>query len=356
MTAIEERRLTEYSNGGGCACKLPQSLLGDVLGGLRQAGVTPSDPNLLVGLEPPDDAAVYAIDDSRAWVVTTDFLTPVVDDPFHWGRIAATNALSDVYAMGGRPLITLNIVGWPEEIPRSALTQVLAGGAEAVSGAGAILVGGHSIVDPVPKYGLVAIGEVDRDKIITKGGGTAGDVLILTKPIGIGVTSTSVKRGVAPAELVDAAVSTATRLNANAAEVAVRYGIRGGTDITGFGLIGHLHEMAKAAGLSARLHADWIPLLPGVADLVADGYAPDGTRRTLANALAQGWFDPGQTNEVTQLLMADAQTSGGLLLAVPSDQAEDVLGELHRGGDHSAAIVGALTDTGHPGVITAVKA
>lgn len=356
MTTAALRRLTQFSNGGGCACKLPQSALGDALAVLRQAGLTRTDANLLVGLDTPDDAAVYAVDSQRAWIVTTDFLTPVVDNPVQWGRIAATNALSDVYAMGGRPLLALNILAWPNELPASMMAEVLAGGAAAVSAAGALLVGGHTIVDPIPKYGLVAVGEVAPDALLLKGGGRAGDLLIATKPIGIGVVSTAVKRSRAPSEVIDAAVASASRLNANAARVATSAGLRGGTDITGYGILGHLHEMAAAAGLGARVFPDRIPLLPGVTDLIAAGCAPDGTRRTLANALARGWFLPGRVPEHQQLLLADAQTSGGLLLAAPPDRAQSVLDDLHSGGDHAAAIVGELIDNGRPGVITAENA
>jgi selenide,water dikinase len=353
VTAPALRRLTQFSTGGGCAGKFSQSALGDVLASLPQAGLTRCDADLLVGLDTPDDAAVYAIDEHRAWIVTTDFLTPVVDDPYQWGRIAATNALSDVYAMGGRPLLALNILAWPDELPPTMLADVLAGGTAAVLSAGALLAGGHSIVDPIPKYGLVAIGEVDRDAILTKGGGRAGDRLILTKPIGVGVVSTAVKHGQAPAAVIEAAVASATRLNANAARAATEARLRCGTDITGYGIIGHLHEMAAAARLGARMFTDQIPLLPGVIELITQGCVPDGTRRTLANALNRGWFQPGRTPEHQQLLMADAQTSGGLLLAAPAKHAEAVLNAIHAGGDHAAAIIGELFENGRPGTVTA---
>jgi selenide,water dikinase len=344
-------RLTRYSTGGGCACKLPQSMLADVLDTIRTAGLRGADADLLVGLDTPDDAAVYAIDDTRAWVVTCDFLTPVVDDPYEWGRIAATNALSDVYAMGGRPLLALNLLGWPSELPVEMLADVLRGGGRAVADAGALLVGGHSIVDPVPKYGLVATGEVDPRRIITKGGGRDGDLLVLTKPLGIGVVGTAVKRGAAPPELVAAAVASTTRLNASAARVASDAGLCGGTDVTGYGLVGHLHEMAAAAGLGARIRADAVPTWPGVRELIAAGCAPDGTRRTLANALTRGWFEPGRLGEGEQLLLADAQTSGGLLLAVPPGEVDGVVARLRAGGDGAAAVVGDLVDDGRPGVV-----
>jgi selenide,water dikinase len=347
-------RLTQYSTGGGCACKLPQSLLQDVLATVRGHGALAglaSNPGLRVGLETPDDAAVYEIDETRAWVITCDFLTPVVDDAYQWGRIAATNALSDVYAMGGRPLLALNLLGWPSELPEDTLADVLRGGADAVVDAGALLVGGHSIVDPVPKYGLVAIGEVDPRAILLKGGGRAGDLLVLTKPLGVGIVGTALKRGRAEPALVDAAVATMVRPNADAAAVAREAGLRGGTDVTGYGLIGHLHEMTLAAGLAARVRPASVPRLPGVMNLLAQGCTPDGTRRTLDNAVARGWFDPGGLSPAEQVLLADAQTSGGLLLAVPPGEAATVTARLRERGDVAAAVVGELAE-GDPGTIT----
>ncbi|WP_214364429.1 selenide, water dikinase SelD [Pseudonocardia sp. H11422] len=346
-------RLTQYSPGGGCACKLPQSLLSDVLATVRGTGALgdrDADPALRVGLDPADDAAVYAIDDTRAWVITCDFLTPVVDDARTWGRIAATNALSDVYAMGGRPLLALNLLGWPADLPAELLGEVLSGGAEAVAAAGALLVGGHSITDPVPKYGLVAVGEVDPGAVLRKGGGVAGDALVLTKPLGVGVVSTAVKRGRAPADLVDTAVASMTRLNADAVAVARDAGLRGGTDVTGYGLLGHLHEMTLAAGLAARLEAPSVPRFPGVTGLAAAGCAPDGSVRTLDAALAAGWFDPAGLDRAGQVLLADAQTSGGLLLAVPPGRSAAVVAALRARGDEAAAVVGELVD-GEPGTI-----
>jgi selenide,water dikinase len=294
--------LTHYSPGGGCACKMPQSLLNDVLMSLRAdsaafGGASPAGGALRVGLNPADDAAVFDLPglDGRSLVVTCDFLTPVVDDPYDWGRIAATSALSDVYAMGGRPLLALNLLAWPTGLDRALLAEVLREGARAVADAGALLAGGHSILDPAPKYGLAVVGEVDQESILRKGGGRGGDLLVLTKQLGVGVVGTAVKRGQAAAADVRAAVDTMTRSNAAAAAVAGAAGLRGGTDVTGYGLIGHLHEMALAAGVEARIWPANVPLLPGVADLVRHGSAPDGSRRTLADALDAGWFVPGRS-------------------------------------------------------------
>lgn len=351
--------LTHHSPGGGCACKLPQRLLDDVLRGLRADGAVPGGVGgaLRVGLDPADDAAVYDLPglEDRSLVVTCDFLTPVVDDPHEWGRIAATNALSDVYAMGGRPLLALNLLAWPPDLDPGLVTEVLRGGSRAVGDAGALLAGGHSILDPTPKYGLAVIGDVDRDTILRKGGGRPGDRLVLTKPLGVGVVGTAIKRGRASAADARAAAETMTRSNAAASRAAVGARLRGGTDVTGYGLVGHLHEMALAAGLEARIRPSAVPLLPSAARLVADGCAPDGSRRTLTGALEAGWFVPGDLDTACQLLLADAQTSGGLLLAVAPDAADALVTELHEGGDRAATVVGELAD-GVPGRVTTTGA
>ncbi len=332
---------------------MPQSLLGDVMADLRADGAFAGPGGALrVGLDPADDAAVFDGPADGSLVATCDFLTPVVDDPYDWGRIAATNALSDVYAMGGRPLLALNLLAWPSELDRALLTEVLRGGARAVTDAGAVIAGGHSIVDPAPKYGLSVVGQVQRDAILLKGGGRPGDVLVLTKPLGVGVVTTALKHGSADPTLVGDAVRTMTRLNADAAEVARDFGLRGGTDVTGFGLVGHLHEMTAAAGLAARVHADAVPVLTGVPELVERGFGPDGSRRTLANALASGWFDPGGLDPTRQLLLCDAQTSGGLLLAVPREHADQVVARLRERGDPRSAVIGELID-GEPGAVAA---
>ncbi|GAA2542126.1 selenide, water dikinase SelD [Pseudonocardia hydrocarbonoxydans] len=339
--------LTRYSPGGGCACKLPQRLLDEVLTSVRDGHLAGGTGGILrVGLDPADDAAVVDLPgwEGRSLVVTTDFLTPVVDDPFEWGRIAATNALSDVYAMGGRPLVAVNLLGWPADLDRALLAEVLRGGAAAVTGAGALIVGGHSIVDPAPKYGLAVVGEVAHDAVLRKGGGRAGDRLVLTKRLGLGVVGTAIRRGQAGEAHVRDAVTSMTRLNATAAQVAVAAGLRGGTDVTGYGLIGHLHEMALAAGVAARVRPSAVPLLPGVRELVQAGCAPDGSRRTLRDALAAGWFVPGDLDPTTQLLLADAQTSGGLLLAVPPAGVDQVLGGLRAVGEQHATVVGELVE------------
>lgn len=341
--------LMSYSPAGGCACKLPQSLLEGVTAFIGGGGNL--DERLLVGLDTPDDAAVYAIDDQRALVITIDFLTPVVNDAYDWGRIAAANALSDVYAMGGRPLLALNVLAWPREFSQELLRQVLSGGQDAVTRAGAVLAGGHSIVDASPKYGMAVVGEVDRDRIITKGGGQPGDVLVLTKSLGVGVIGTAIKRGLASAAEIKLATESMARLNAVSAKVAVEFGVRGGTDVTGYGLIGHLREMAAAAGLSATIFHDRVPVMEGVNVLIHKGLVPDGSVRTLDNALAAGWLDPGDADRERQALLADAQTSGGLLLAVPRQKSAALIAALHAAGEPDAAVVAEFTQ-GPPGTIS----
>lgn len=347
--------LTRFSPAGGCGCKMPQDALGDVLASLAGNGVASAEPAaLLVGLTQPDDAAVLDITGlaSESLVVTCDFQTPVVDDPTDWGRIAAVNALSDVYAMGGTPVLALNLLCWPADLDPTLMTEVLHGGAAAVAEAGAVLAGGHSITDPAPKYGLAVIGHVPRERMLLKGGARAGDRIVLTKALGAGVVGTAIKRGEASPAQIQTAVEVMTRSNANASAAAVAAGLRGATDVTGFGLIGHLHEMANAAGLAARIWPARVPTLPGVADLVDRGCAPDGSRRTLANAVTGGWFRTDHLPATQQLLLADAQTSGGLLLAVPPEKVTGLVAELRRRGDHAAAEVGEFV-AGDPGLVVA---
>jgi len=275
--------------------------------------VTPeTHPDLLVGTETGDDAAVWRLDARRALVATTDFLTPVVDDARTWGRIAAQNAVSDVYAMGGRPLFALNLVAWPSsELPAELLAEVLAGGADIGAESGFAVVGGHSVDDSEPKYGLAVVGEVHPDRILTNSRLRPGDALVLTKALGVGVATTAIKRGEAPDELVAAAVASMTASNAAASAAALAAGATAATDVTGFGLLGHLAKMAAASGVDAVLDVAAVPYLPGTRALAAAGVLPGGSRRN------RDWVDPvldaGRCDELDVLLLADAQTSGGLL-------------------------------------------
>ena len=259
-------RLTAFSHGAGCACKLSPADLRTVLGLVR--GFEPAtDPNLLVGFDTADDAAVYRLRDDLAIVVTTDFFTPIVDDPFDWGRIAATNALSDVYAMGGTPLLALNLVGWPREgLPFELLARVLDGGAAVAGAAGCLIAGGHSIDDAEPKYGMAVVGTVDPAAVLTNAGARVGDVLVLTKPIGLGVISTAVKREAATPELLATAITVMTTLNDTARDAALSIGVNAATDVTGFGLLGHLRELCVASGVGAIVHAGSVPVIDGVRD------------------------------------------------------------------------------------------
>ncbi len=340
MTATEPVRLTRFSHGAGCACKLSPDDLRTVLG-LVHGSDSPADPDLLVGLDTADDAAVYRLRDDLAVVVTTDFFTPIVDDPYDWGRIAATNALSDVYAMGGAPLLALNLVAWPREtLPFELLARVLDGGADVVRAAGALVAGGHSIDDAEPKYGLAVVGTVHPDHVFTNAGAQAGDALVLTKPIGLGVISTAVKRDAATPELIAEAVRLMTTLNAGARDAALERGdaVHAATDITGFGLIGHARELLAASGVAGELDAAAVPVIGGVRDLVDDGMVVGGTQRN--HAFVSDTTDWGALPEAVQLLLADAQTSGGLLIAVAPDRAEDLVDALGRQDAAAAAMVG----------------
>ena len=356
MTSLQEPvRLTRFSHGAGCACKLSPSDLRTVLGLVRDtAPGDRRDPDLLVGFETADDAAVYRLRDDLAIVVTTDFFTPIVDDPYDWGRIAATNALSDVYAMGGVPLLALNLVAWPREgLPFDLLARVLDGGGDVVRSAGGMIAGGHSIDDAEPKYGLAVVGTVHPDRVLTNSGAHAGDALVLTKPIGLGVISTAVKRDAATPELVDEAVRVMTTLNSAARDAATDLGdaVHAATDVTGFGLLGHLREMLNGSGLSGEVDAASVPVIDGVRELLAAGMVAGGTQRN--HAFVSESVDWGRVPEADQLLLADAQTSGGLLLAVEAGRARDLVVALDARGTLAAAIVGR-TSAGPPGAIRVV--
>ncbi|MGX4655914.1 selenide, water dikinase SelD [Micromonospora sp. SCSIO 07396] len=313
-------RLTEYARGGGCACKIPPGELEAMVAGLGPATGT---AELLVGLDHGDDAAVVRLDGHTGLVTTADFFTPVVDDAYDWGRIAAANALSDVYAMGGTPLVAINLLCWPRDtLPLELAREVLRGGQEVAREAGCHLAGGHSVDDDGPKYGLAVTGLVRPDELITLDAGRAGLPLSLTKPLGVGVLNTRHK---ATGEVSAEAVASMTTLNRDAARAAVAAGIRCGTDVTGFGLLGHASKLARASGLTVAIDAARVPYLPGARAAVRDGHVSGGTRRNLD--WVSPWTGFGSTGEADRLLLADAQTSGGLLLAgeVPGGT---VIGEL----------------------------
>ena len=313
-------RLTQYARGGGCACKIPPGELENAV-----AALVPDAPadDLLIGVEHGDDAAVVRIGPDRAVVATADFFTPVVDDAYTFGRIAAVNALSDVYAVGGEPLIALNLLGWPRErLPLELAAEVLRGGLEAARGAGCHVAGGHSIDDPEPKYGMAVTGLADPARLLRIDAGTAGLPLSLTKPLGTGVLNAWHK---ATGEVSDAAIAVMTSLNADASRAALAGGVRCATDVTGFGLLGHLFKLARASGVSALLDHAAVPLIDGARDALRAGYVPGGTRRNLDWVIPH--TDTGGLSEEDLLLLADAQTSGGLLVAGEIPGAP-VIGEL----------------------------
>ena len=316
-------RLTQYAHGGGCACKIPPGELEEVVRGLTQAA--PRDPvgELLVGLEAGDDGAAVRIERGLALIATTDFFTPVVDDAYDWGRIAATNALSDVYAMGGRPVVAVNLLGWPRDVlPLELATETLRGGVDVCGKAGCHLAGGHSVDDPEPKYGLAVTGIADPNRLLRNDAGKPGAPLSLTKPLGIGVLNARHK---ASGEVFAEAIDVMTTLNADAAGAALNAGVECATDITGFGLLGHLHKLARASGVTAVLDSAAVPYLDGARAALAAGYVSGGTRRNL------DWVAPHvdltTIDEEEALLLADAQTSGGLLIAGEIPGAP-VIGEL----------------------------
>jgi selenide, water dikinase len=334
--ADQSPRLTSLSPGAGCACKLPLAKLEEMFAAMDPVG--PASGDLLIGALEADDAAVLRLDADRALVLTTDFFTPIVDDPRDWGRIAAANALSDVYAMGGRPLFAVNLAAWPGDgLDIAILGQVLSGGAQVAAEAGCFVAGGHTISDPVPKYGLAVVGVADPGALLRLDRAAPGDQLILTKAVGTGVIATAVKRGAPDAGVVRAAVASMTLLNAGASEAALAAGVRAATDVTGFGLLGHLHRMLAASGAAARIAAAAVPLLPGAADLAAAGFISGGTRANIERMRPVTRLEAAIPDELA-VLLHDAQTSGGLLLAAPAPAAPALLGELRARGLPAARI------------------
>lgn len=311
MTAIPTYRLTQYAHGGGCACKIPPGELESVVAGLV-GGYPPDGPgDLLVGLDDGDDAAVVRLSAGTAVVATADFFTPVVDDAFDWGRVAAANALSDVYAMGGTPVVAVNLLAWPREsLPMELAAEALRGGLEVARAAGCHVAGGHSVDDPEPKYGMAVTGVADPDRLLRNDAGRAGQPLTLTKPLGIGVLNSRHK---ATGELFPHAVAAMTELNRDAAAAALAAGAVCATDVTGFGLLGHLHKLARASRVTAVVDAASVSYLDGAREALRAGYVSGGTRRNLA--WVRPYLDAPGVSEDELLLLADAQTSGGLLVA-----------------------------------------
>jgi selenide,water dikinase len=326
-------RLTQYAHGGGCACKIPPGELEEVVRGLGRSAPRNPAGRLLVGLESGDDAAAVLIDGGTALIATTDFFTPVVDDPYDWGRIAAANALSDVYAMGGRPVVAVNLLGWPRDLlPFELAAETLRGGLDVCCLAGCHLAGGHSVDDPEPKYGLAVTGIADPNRLLRNNCGQPGTPLSLSKPLGIGVLNSRHK---ATGERFVEAIDVMTTLNAEASYAALSAGVECATDVTGFGPLGHLHKLARASGVTAVIDSAAVSYLDGARQALADGYVSGGTRRNL------DWVAPhadlSRISADEALLLADAQTSGGLLIAGEIPGAP-VIGELVARTEHTIIV------------------
>ncbi len=313
-------------------------------------------PDLLSGLSTPDDAAVWRLDDRRAVVLTTDFFPPVVDDPYAYGAIAAANALSDLFAMGARPLFALNLAAFPDDLPPSILAEILRGGGEKVREAGAVVAGGHTTTDKEPKYGLAALGLVDPQQLLTKGGALDGDRLLLTKPLGSGLITTAHRADGVHDEALEGAVASMSRLSANAARILGRAegAVHACTDITGYSLMGHGFEMAQQSSLRLRLRRDRLPLLEGARECAENGHVPGGTRRN-AEAFQRNVTLPRNIADWQRAVLFDPQTSGGLLLAVPREDASAALAALHEGGDAAAAVIGRVERARADGVRLSVE-
>ena len=336
---MSEVKLTQLSHGGGCGCKIAPAMLQSILGVAKEK--LPY-ANLLVGTETSDDAAVYKLNEQQALIATTDFFMPIVDDPFDFGRIAATNALSDVYAMGGTPIMALAIVGMPiNKLPVETIRAILQGGEAVCKAAGIPLAGGHSIDSPEPIYGLVALGIVHPDRLKKNSTAQANDVLILGKGLGVGVMAQALKKGALSAAGYTQLIANTTQLNAVGSELSGLSGVHALTDVTGFGLLGHLLEMCRGSALHAELHFEQTPILSEAVALAQQGYGPGAIDRNLDSyghevdfaAHLEGW---------QRRLLADAQTSGGLLAAVAADAAEEVLSCFHRAGFEQAAVIGTM--------------
>lgn len=338
-------RLTAFSHGAGCACKLGPAELLEVL---RHVPV-PADPRILVGAATRDDAAVYQLTPDRAIVATVDFFTPIVDDARTWGAIAATNAVSDLYAMGATPLFALNLVGWPRgKLPFALLGEVIEGADAVARAAGCFVLGGHSIDAPEPTFGMVAIGEAHPDRLLTNAAARPGDRLVLTKPLGTGILTTALKRDARTAPQIADAVHSMTTLNADASRTALAHGVRAATDVTGFGLAGHLHQLLAASGAAGEIWFDALPTFADALTLAREGVVPGGTKRNLETIPQLEWDPSLDTAE--RLLVCDAQTSGGLLLCVAPEREAALVAALREAGTLAHATIGTVTQ-GTPGAL-----
>lgn len=338
-----EPRLTSLSHGGGCGCKIAPGVLSGIL---RGTGAMPIPPELLVGIETSDDAAVYRLNDTQALVATTDFFMPIVDDPFDFGRIAAANALSDVYAMGGTPIMALALVGMPISVlSTQTIGRILEGGASVCREAGIPIAGGHTIDSVEPIYGLVALGLVHPDRVKRNASAQAGDVLVLGKPLGVGILSAALKKNQLPPSGYEQMIASTTQLNLAGPALAALPGVHAMTDVTGFALAGHALELARGAGLTAQIDWPAVPLLPGVHDLASQG--------TITGASGRNWASYGQDvtlpegfSEAHRALLTDPQTSGGLLVSCSASSADEVLSVFRQQGFAHAAVIGKVLPSG----------
>src|SRR5947209_3306848 len=335
-------RLTQLAKRAGCAAKQPPGYLLPLLGLLPEV----RDPNVLVGSATSDDAAVYKINDALALVLTTDFFTPIVDGPYDFGAVAAANALSDVYAMGGTPRTALNLVGFPDhKLPVEVLAEILRGAADKAAEAGIAIVGGHTIKSEEPIFGLAVVGTVHPKKVLSNAGAEPGDALILTKPLGLGIITTAAKNGEDKLGAIADAIRVMATLNRAAAEVLGEFEVHALTDVTGFGLLGHLRNVTAASGVTARVFADAVPVLPAAREYVRAGIAPGGTHANWTFLAEWVTFDPALSKE-EQLLLCDAQTSGGLLASVAAGDAERLVAAMREGGIRDAAVIGRIEAAG----------
>ena len=333
-------RLTQFSPGAGWACKLSPSDLAHVLGKIKG-----NLPKNTIGFDLSEDCAIYPLDDKKFTLQSLDFFTPIVDDPFTFGQIAAANSLSDIYAMGGQPLYALNIVEFPSDIlPLEILYQIMKGGLDITNSANIPILGGHTIKDSVPKYGLVVTGQVNKEHLVLNSTAKNGDVLILTKPIGLGIISTAIKKNNAPPFMIDQATKIMTHLNRGAANAINAIGINACTDITGYGLLGHLLELCQASNVSSYIEFNSVPLIEGVYELVKNGFVPGGTKKNLEHVKPYVSFSKSIYQD-QQYLLADAQTSGGLLISVAKEKATDLQNLLKENGCISSNIIGNIYDS-----------
>ncbi len=347
MSEANPVKLTSYSSKGGCGCKIGPADLSQVVRSLPPAEY---NPNLLVGLDTSDDAGVYKLNDDLALVQTVDFFTPIVDDPYSFGQIAAANAISDIYAMGGTPLTALNIVAFPiGTLDKSILADIMRGAADKAKEAGVTIVGGHSIDDKEPKFGMAVTGLIHPDRVRTNAGAKPGDKLILTKPIGVGILTTSIKNGQLTDEEIARVTQVMAALNKKSAEIMSAYDVHACTDVTGFGLLGHTLEMAKGSKASITIYRQNVPVLPRVRELAERGFVPGGTKNNFAHVKDDVTF-PEDMDPIDRWILCDAVTSGGLLISVSGEQAGRLLQELKDAGVE-AGMVGEVTEAGQGRIV-----